>query len=102
MSKVSYRTASTIYTLSQKGEHVIHILINLAEEIRKGIGCIKLENIVNQILLGDELEQIQEIALPSGATIGTWKNNTLKLSKNVNVKKEEFLQHVVNFFASSY
>ncbi|MCC8417015.1 MAG: hypothetical protein LN588_00405 [Rickettsia endosymbiont of Bryobia graminum] len=98
MSKVSYRTASTIFTLSQRGEHVVHILINLAEEIRKGIGCTKLENLVNQILLGDEPEQIQEIVLPSGATIGTWTNNTLKLSKNVNVKKEEFLQHIVEFF----
>jgi len=100
MSKVSYRTASTIYTLSQKGEHVIHILINLAEEIRKGIGCTKLENLVNQILLGDEPEQIQEIALPSGATIGTWKNNTLKLVKNIHIKKDDFLQHIISFFES--
>jgi hypothetical protein len=32
----------------------------MAEEIRKGIGCSRLESLVNQILIGDEPEQIQE------------------------------------------
>lgn len=100
MSKVSSRTSATIYSLSQKGDHVISILINLAEEIKKGIGCTKLENLVNQILLNNEVDILQEniITLPSGATIGIWKNNTLKLSKDVNVDKEHFVKYIIKYF----
>lgn len=38
------------------------------------------------------------ITLPSGATIGIWKNNTLKLSKNVNVDKEHFVKYIIRYF----
>ncbi|WP_082068717.1 ParB/RepB/Spo0J family partition protein [Rickettsia argasii] len=101
MSKVSSRTSATIYSLSQKGDHVISILINLAEEIKKGIGCTKLENLVNQILLSNDSDVLQDnmITLPSGATIGIWKNNTLKLSKDVNVDKEHFVKYIIKYFA---
>lgn len=100
MSKVSSRTAAAIYALSQKGCDVVSILINLAEEIRKGIGATRLENMVNQLLLDKDPEvfKTSPISLPSGAKIGIWKNNTLKFSKEININQDKFLKHVVKYF----
>lgn len=35
----------------------------------------------------------------SYATIGIWKNNTLKLSKDVNVDKEHFVKYIIRYFS---
>lgn len=71
MSKVSSRTAATIYSITQKGEQCISILVELAEEIRKGTGGHRLEKMVNEILLGKDSALLKEhiLTLPSGATI---------------------------------
>lgn len=100
MSKISSRTAATIYSLSQKGEQYMSILIGLAEEIRKGIGSRKLENMVNAIILGSNEEIIEDgvIKLPSGVIIGVWKNNNFKLAKHLNIDNEKFIKHLVKFF----
>ncbi len=99
MSKVSSRTAYTIYTLS-KNQQCVPILIELAEEIRKGIGCTRLENLVNQILLGKGSDALKSktITMPSGVIIGSWKNNTIKLSKDLNIDQDKFLQYLAKFF----
>ncbi len=99
ISRVSSRTAYTIYTLS-KNQQCIPILIELADEIRKGIGSIRLENLVNQILSGKDSTALKSktITMTSGVIIGSWKNNTIKLSKDLNIDQDKFLQYLAKFF----
>ena len=54
MSKVSPRTAETIYLLSQKGDEYKDALIELADEIKKGVGSTRLTNMVDNLLLGTD------------------------------------------------
>ncbi len=70
ISRVSSRTAYTIYTLS-KNQQCIPILIELADEIRKGIGSVRLENLVNQILSGKDSTALKSktITMPSGVIL---------------------------------
>lgn len=96
-AKVSSKTASVIYSLSQKGERYVNILIELSEEIKKGIGSTRLERIVNEILLGQNDED-GVIKLPSGIVIGTWKNNSVKLDKHLKIDRDKFIKHLAKFF----
>lgn len=99
VTKVTARTSYTIYSLSQKGEPYISILIDLADEIRKGAGTRKLESIVLAKINNDtkSLEEIPVI-LPSGITIGSWKNNILKFNKELSIDKDKFLKYLAKFF----
>jgi len=55
MSKVSSRTARTILTYSNKGEEYIDAIIALAEDIRKGVGCRRLEKMINEAVHGEQI-----------------------------------------------
>ncbi|MCC8419282.1 MAG: hypothetical protein LN590_07210 [Rickettsia endosymbiont of Glossina mortisans submortisans] len=46
VTKVTSRTASSIFALSQKGSKYIEALIECADDIRKGIGAHSLEKLV--------------------------------------------------------
>ena len=83
-----------------KNQQCIPILIELADEIRKGIGSIRLENLVNQILSGKDSTALKSktITMTSGVIIGSWKNNTIKLSKDLNIDQDKFLQYLAKFF----
>ncbi len=40
----------------------------------------------------------QDIKLPSGAIIGTWKNNNRKLANHLNIDQDKFIKHLIKFF----
>jgi len=52
LSRISSRTASTIYALSQKGKNYVAALVDLADEIRKGAGSRTLEQRVMEVVKG--------------------------------------------------
>lgn len=99
VAKVTARTACSIYSLTQKGPQYIEALISCADEIRKGIGANSLEKLVLSKVNNDPslLHEIP-ITLSNGMSIGTWKNNSLKLNKNLNINQEKFLKHILKFF----
>jgi ParB family transcriptional regulator, chromosome partitioning protein len=100
LSRVSSRTASTIEAIAKKGNDFENILIELAEDIRKGIGSRRLEKLADETLLGDskEISPDGTIIAPSGAVVGILKNNQLKFSKGVIADQERFIKHLVKFF----
>ena len=99
-SKVSAKTAETIHALEKNGKAYTDALIDLAEEIRKGTGTHRLTRMVNAIIVGEDSEIIEDgvIKLPSGAVIGTWKNNNLKLAKHLDIDPDKFIKHLIKFF----
>jgi ParB family chromosome partitioning protein len=52
ISKVSARSAETIYALSKRGVPYKKALIEIADEIRKGAGCHRIGKLVEHIVLG--------------------------------------------------
>jgi ParB family chromosome partitioning protein len=99
-SKVSAKTAETMYAFEKNGKAYVDALIDLDEEIRKGTGTHRLTRMVNAIIVGEDSEIIEDgvIKLPSGAIIGTWKNNNLKLAKHLNIDQDKFIKHLIKFF----
>ena len=99
-SRVSSRTAATIYALSQKGEEFISALIDLAEEIRKGIGCRTLEQKVQEILYGapTAIEFQKEITLPSGLSLGRWTKKGIEFSSEIPLNENEIEAHLIQYF----
>lgn len=100
MSKVSPRTSREILTISGKGKKYRDALIELSEEIRKGIGASSLKKAVDDIVLGKtELPSNQKsLTLPSGVVVGTWQNNTIKFSSNIEFNQDALEKHLIEFF----
>ncbi len=100
LSRVSSRTASTIYALSQKGEKYISALTDLAEDIRKGIGSRTLEQKVLKVISGDDssIGLQEEIALPSGLTVAKWTKDGLQFAKDISFDRNEFQTMVIRYF----
>jgi ParB family transcriptional regulator, chromosome partitioning protein len=100
MSKVSAKSAETIYLISKKSQQHKDALIEVAEEIRKGAGSKRIELLVNKIILGEKNNNDDELIQSTDGTIyATWKNDKIILSKNINFDKKKFSAHLLNFFA---
>ena len=96
MSKVSPRTSREILSISSKGKPYFNALIELSEEIRNGIGANSLKKAVDNIVLGKpEISDGQKpLTLPSGIVVGTWQNNSIKFSNNIEFNQEIGRAHV--------
>ena len=103
LSRVSSRTASTIYTLSQKGDHYITALIELAEEIRKGIGSRTLEQKVLETINGKDntIEFEKKITLLSGQVIAKWTKGGLQFAKDIPLNQQEIEANLVAYFENA-
>ena len=97
MSKVSSRSAKTIYALSNKGEQYINALIDIAEEIRKGAGAKKIEALVTNIVSGElpEIESRKEILNKKGDIIGYWVKNGIAFNNNVTIDQSKLEEAIV-------
>lgn len=102
LSKVSSRTAATIYSLSKKGPSYEEALLLLVDEIRRGIGCTRLEKIAESLVEGDkqgrETDLDPQIILPSGKPIATWTKHGLLFSKNISVNQQEIATLLIQYF----
>ena len=99
MSKVSARSAETILSLSKKSPAHKEALIEIAEEIRKGAGCARIEKLVDEVLNGSfSTNETEVISSPSGQTIAAWKKGSLVFSKNIKIDKLKFNKMLVEFF----
>jgi ParB family chromosome partitioning protein len=99
MSKVSARSAETILALSKKSTVHKEALIEIAEEIRKGAGSVRIEKLVDEILngqFGKEEEQI--ITNPAGQVLAKWKDGKLYFAKDLKLDKNRFNKMLVDFF----
>lgn len=99
VTKVTSRTASSIFALSQKGSKYIEALIECADDIRKGIGAYSLEKLILSKVKSDAtILPHFPLTLADGTVVGIWKNDRFKLNKDLNVNKEKFLKHILKFF----
>ena len=70
MSKVSAKSAETIYLLSKKSNQHKEALIDIAEEIKKGAGSRRIEQLVNNMVLGEKQSSLlTALYLPVGKMI---------------------------------
>ena len=99
MSKVSANSAETILALSKKSPLHKEALISIAEEIRKGAGSKRIEQLVNLNLsdLGEEGEE-DCLTLPSGQVVGRWKGTRFVFEKDTRFDKAKMNRHLVKFF----
>ena len=99
MSKVSAKSAETIYLLSKKSKQHKEALIDIAEEIKKGAGSRRIERLVNNIVLGEKQTYSDETIQSSDGTIfASWKNDKLQFSKNSSIDRKELSKHLLDFF----
>ena len=102
MSKVSAKSAETIYHISKKSEQHKEALIDIAEEIKKGSGSKRIEKLVHNIILGEKQNYNDDtIQSPDGTVFANWKNDKLQFSKNANIDKKEISQYLLKFFISN-
>lgn len=102
MSKVSAKSAETIYLISKKSRQHKDALIEIAEEIRKGAGSRRIEQLVDKIILGDKNSTNDELIQSSDGTIyATWKNGKIVLSNNLNFDKKKLSAHLLQFFTEN-
>ena len=102
MSKVSAKSAETIYHISKKSEQHKEALIDIAEEIKKGAGSKRIEKLVHNIILGEKQNYNDDtIQSPDGTVFANWKNDKLQFSKNANIDKKEISQYLLKFFISN-
>ena len=103
LSRVSSRSAATIYNLSKKGKDYTDALIDLADEIRKGAGCKKLENMVMLAVNGDAetIEFQQTILLPSGQPIAKWTKNGIQFAKDIPINQNDIAHVLIKYFQKS-
>ena len=101
--KVSSRTAATLHALAKKGEEYINAIIELAEEIRNGMGSRTLEKTVLQAVNGEDamIQFEKTISLPSGQVIAQWIKGGLKFSKDVPLNQEAFEKMVIQYFTGA-
>lgn len=103
MSRISSSASATIYTLSKKGDEYVQALIEIAEEIRKGAGCRRIENLVLKIVsqknpaIKKEQDKNRLIS-QSGKIIATWKNANLKFESAEIIDKEAINQAIIESF----
>lgn len=99
MTKVSARSAETILALSKKSTTHVEALKEIAEEIRKGAGSVRIEKMVETIING-ELRNVNEepVSLPDGRVIAAWKKGGVFFSKDVHLDKRKFNKMLVEFF----
>ncbi|WP_121543451.1 ParB/RepB/Spo0J family partition protein [Candidatus Rickettsia colombianensi] len=99
VTKVTARTAYSIFSLAQKGQQYIDALTDCADDIRKGMGANSLEKLVLS-KVKDDSSLLNEVplTLADGTVVGTWENGIFKLNKDLNVNKEKFLKHILKFF----
>ena len=101
MSIVSAKSAETILAISQKSLQHKEALIEIAEEIRKGAGNAKIEKLVNEILVGGEQgEQEELIQNADGQVLAKWKAGKLHFAKDLNLNKKKFNKMLINFFTT--
>lgn len=99
MSKVSAKSAETIYLLSKKSNQHKEALIDIAEEIKKGAGSRRIEQLVNNIVLGEKQTYSDDTIQSSDGTVfASWKNDKLQFSKNANIDKKELSKYLLDFF----
>jgi len=99
MSKVSARSAETILALSKKSAAHKEALIEIAEEIRKGAGSVRIEKLVDEILNGEFGKEEEEIITDaSGVVLASWKKGGIFFSKNANVDRKKLNKTIVEFF----
>jgi len=99
MSKVSARSAETILAFSKKSTAHKEALIEIAEEIRKGAGSVRIEKLVNKILNSEPGKQEEEIITNrTGEVLAVWKKGGIFFSKNVNVDRRKLNKLLVEFF----
>jgi len=102
MSKVSAKSAETIYLISKKSQRHKDALIEIAEDIRKGAGNKRIKLLVNNIILGKKITANDEFIQSSDGTIyATWKNDKINLSKNISFDKKELTSHLLSFFTKN-
>jgi len=102
MSKVSARSAETIYTLSNRGDSYKGALIEISDEIRKGAGCSRIEKLVDNIVLGESQKQDDNVITSrKGEVLAIWKNDKLQFSKNLELDKKDFTNYIANYFAKN-
>ncbi len=74
-------------------------MIDIAEEIKKGAGSRRIEQLVNNIVLGEKQSYSDETIQSSDGTVfASWKNDKLQFSKNANVDKKELSKYLLDFF----
>ncbi|RZI45454.1 ParB/RepB/Spo0J family partition protein [Candidatus Finniella inopinata] len=100
LSRVSSRTAWTINGLVKKGKNYLDALLDLAEDIRKGMGSNLLEKKVMAAVHGyqQDLNAQGKIQLPSGQTIAIWTKQGLQFSKDFAFNKEDLKKALIDFF----
>ena len=99
MSKVSAKSAESIYFLSKKSDKHKDALIDIADDIKKGAGCKRIEKLVNNIVLGKKADSDEDvIQSPDGVIFASWKNGKLHLSKNINVDRKKISSYLLNLF----
>lgn len=98
-TRVSSRTAATIYFLSQKGNKYVDALIKLADEIRKGIGSRTLERSVIELIKGKEAFSARKaVALPSGQVIARWVKGALQFEKDLAFDPQAVEKALIKYF----
>ncbi len=99
MSKVSARSAETILSLSKKSKAHKEAIIEIAEEIRKDAGSLRIERLVNEILNGQFSNQKEEIITSSNSQVlAIWKKGGIFFSKNINLDKKKLKKLLIDFF----
>ena len=96
ISKVSGRSASVINNLAKKGEAYTSALIEIAEDIRKGAGCKRIERMVNEIVHGEQqLETNRVIETEDGTVIGRWVKNSIVFESGVNINQDKLEKFII-------
>ena len=99
MSKVSAKSSETILAISKKSPKHKEALIEIAEEIKKGAGYKRIEQLVNAILLGaTHTGEEEQITSKSGQVIGKWKDGKLLLNKDLAVDRKKLNKMLIEFF----
>jgi hypothetical protein len=98
MGRVSARATETILALSKKSPAHKKAIIDIAEDIRKGAGTVRIEKLVNRIIDSKESFKEELITLSSGKVIGSWKKDSIVFAGNLNIDKKKISTLLVEFF----
>jgi ParB family chromosome partitioning protein len=98
MSRVSARAADTILAISKKSPAHKKAIIAIAEEIKKGAGTRRIENLVHEIINTKQPQHDHFLTLPSGQIIGSWKKDSFVFANNLPINKEEISTLLIEFF----
>ena len=99
MSRVSAKSAEIIYLLCKKSTKHKDAILDIVDEIRKGAGGRKIEQMVNNIVKKGTAKTIPElIETDKGLLIGGWKNNSIVFSKKVKIDKGRITKLIIAYF----